>query len=120
MIRKLNVRLGTIALAVLAASWAVAGPAAAIEKMPPAIVAVVDFQNVMRQSVAFKKATDQLEKHRATFAEEIQKLESQLRAQEEDLKQQRAVLTPEAFNQRVREWQERAAGVQQQVQTRKR
>ncbi|MBM3572052.1 MAG: OmpH family outer membrane protein, partial [Alphaproteobacteria bacterium] len=89
-------------------------------KVPPATIAVLDFQNILRQAVASKKVTDQLEKQRAAFQDEIQKLENQMRAQEEELKQQRAVLAPEAFNQRVREWQERAAGVQQQVQTRKR
>jgi Skp family chaperone for outer membrane proteins len=111
---------GVLALTALAA-WLAGAPAApAAEKMPPAVIAIVDFQNVLRQAVASKKVTEQVEKQRTVFQDEIQKLENQLRTQEEELKQQRAVLAPEAFNQRVREWQERAAGVQQQVQTRKR
>jgi Skp family chaperone for outer membrane proteins len=98
-----------------------AGPIAqAAEKAQPAVIAVVDFQNVLRQAVASKRVTEQIEKQRVVFQDEIQKLETQLRAQEEELKQQRAVLAPEAFNQRARDWQERAAAAQQQVQIRKR
>ena len=90
------------------------------EKAPAAVIVVVDFQNVLRQAVASKRVGEQIEKQRVVFQGEIQKLEAQLRAQEEDLKQQRAVLAPEAFNQRARDWQERAAAAQQQVQIRKR
>ncbi|MBM3597752.1 MAG: OmpH family outer membrane protein [Alphaproteobacteria bacterium] len=120
MIGSFDVRRAALAAVAISALLGWAMPARAVDKAPVANIVVVDFQNVLRQAVASKKVTDQLEKHRATFSEEIQKMENQLRQQEEELKQQRAVLAPEAFNQRVREWQERAAGVQQQVQTRKR
>jgi len=119
MIRSWRMPLAPLVAAAIGV-MAFATSALAADKVPPATIAVLDFQNILRQAVASKKVTDQLEKQRAAFQDEIQKLENQMRAQEEELKQQRAVLAPEAFNQRVREWQERAAGVQQQVQTRKR
>lgn len=112
------------AICVAMAAFAALSPAIpavrAAEKVPPATIAIIDFQNVLRQAVASKRVTEQIEKQRVVFQDEIQKLETQLRTQEEELKQQRAVLAPEAFNQRARDWQERAAAAQQQVQTRKR
>lgn len=118
MIRSL--KAACAAMATLAALSLAMPTVQAAEKVQPAVIAVVDFQNVLRQAAASKRVTEQVEKQRVVFQDEIQKLEAQLRTQEEELKQQRAVLSPEAFGQRARDWQERAGAAQQQVQLRKR
>ena len=115
-----SLRAACAAMATLAVFLPAIPVVQAAERAPAAVIAVVDFQSVLRQAVASKRVTEQIEKQRVVFQDEIQKLETQLRAQEEELKQQRAVLSPDAFNQRARDWQERAAAAQQQVQVRKR
>jgi len=91
-----------------------------IEPMPAPVIVVIDFQEVLRGSTAAKSIQQQLERTRASYQEDISKKERDLRAAEQELQQQRAVLAPEAFQQRRREFEVRVADVQREVNSKKR
>lgn len=96
-----------------------AAPAAAAP-MPGPVVAVVDIDRIRENSTAAKSVREQLDKHRSTFQDEISKQENELRNAEQDLNKQRSVLSPDAFNQRRQQFEQRVADVQRQVQSRRR
>ena len=81
---------------------------------------MIDFQEVLRNSAAAKSIQQQLERTRSTYQEDINKKERDLRAAEQELGQQRAVLAPEAFQQRRRDFETRVADVQREVGGKKR
>lgn len=91
--------------------------AAATSALP---IAVVDLQGILRAASAAKGIHTQIERRRETYQEQVVAEEKRLRQAEQDLAQQRAVLGPEAYQQRVREFQSQVAEVQRQVQMRKR
>lgn len=107
---------GTLLAAFLILSTA---PTAAQTKFdaPAPRIAIVDVQAIMREAVAAKSARTQMEsiarKEQAIFAEE----EKQLRARDVELQQQRALLTPEVFNQRQQELQRDVGRLQQKTRS---
>lgn len=72
---------------------------------PAPKIAIVDVQSIMRESLAAKSARTQMDsiaaRERKTLAEE----EKKLRAQDQELQQQRAILTPEVFAERQQKLQ---------------
>ncbi|MCK6453822.1 MAG: OmpH family outer membrane protein [Alphaproteobacteria bacterium] len=88
--------------------------------LPSPIIAVVDVDRIRENSTAAKSVREQLEKQRSTFQDEISKQENDLRNAEQDLNKQRSVLSPEAFNQRRQQFEQRVAEVQRTVQARRR
>lgn len=84
------------------------------------IVAVLNVQHVIRQSKAGKSLQDQIDQvHVANVARDRQADET-LRAEDQALQQQRAVLSAEAFAQKRKELQSRLADQQQQFIERQR
>jgi Skp family chaperone for outer membrane proteins len=69
-------------------------------KAPPPKIAIVDVQAIMREAKSAKSARDQMNaiatKEQAKFAAE----EKKLRTQDQELLQQRSLLTPEVYAQR--------------------
>ena len=101
---------------------AVAGtvlPAAA-QTLPAPIIMIVDIQGVQQGSRAFKNIQAQMQTHRQTFQKEISDQEGQLRTAEQELQRQRTILSPDAFGQKQREFQERVNNVQRNAQSRRR
>lgn len=117
-----------VMIAAIAAGVPAAGqtpPPAASVPTPPTVVeplpiAVVDLQGIMRSAKAAKAIHEQIEQRREAYQEQVSAEEKRLRQSEQDLAQQRAILGPEAYQQRVREFQSQVAEVQRQVQVRKR
>ncbi|MFT5181262.1 MAG: Skp family chaperone for outer membrane protein [Alphaproteobacteria bacterium] len=72
---------------------------------PTPKIAIVDLQGIMRESLAAKSARTQMDaiaaKERTVLAAE----EKKLRAQDQELQQQRAILTPEVFTERQQKLQ---------------
>jgi len=102
-----------------------AAPAAARPAGPsllgqPISIAVVDLQQVLRDSSARKGIESQLEKQRQALVAEVGKQEDQLRASGQELERQRATLTPEQFTQKRQEFERKVAQTQTLVQTRRR
>ncbi len=109
--------LGQIAaLAVLAMA---ALPADA-QQLPTPVIGVLDIQTIMRDSVAAIGIRDQMEQHHARFQAEITERENLLRAADQELAQQRAILSAEVIADRQRALQEDAALLSQLVEKRKR
>lgn len=108
-------------LAIIAAVFALsAAMPAYAEKLPKAIVAVLDFQLVMRESAAAKDIGRQITGYRQRYRKEIKGQEGALRNEERKLKQQRAVLTPQSFEQKRQEFERRVIALQRSVQDRTR
>lgn len=84
---------------------------------PEAKIAIVDVQVIMREALSAKSAREQMDaiaqKERAALAEE----EKSLRARDQALQQERALLTAELFAQRQRELQADVANLQSKSRT---
>jgi Skp family chaperone for outer membrane proteins len=117
--REIKWTMRTAGLALIAMLAIGMAPALA-QKATPATAALVDSQKIFRSALAFKNAREQLDKVRAGYQTEVAKEEEKLRAEEQELTRQRAVLAPEAFDAKQREFQRRVAEVQRQVQERSR
>jgi Skp family chaperone for outer membrane proteins len=98
-----------------------AAPAAPAE-MPPngTPFVVVDILLVLRDSTAAQGIRGQFEKQRTAFQAEIAKQEKDLRAADEELARQRAILSPEAFAQKRRELERKVGEAQQAAQGKRR
>ena len=112
-------RVATALALALHALIMMAVPAAA-QKTPPPVIAILDVQRIIRDSTAATGIRSELEKHRSTYQTEITKQENDLRTADQELAQQRNVLSSEAFAERQREFQKRVASLGELVQKRKR
>lgn len=79
-------------------------------------VAVVDIQLIMQNSLAAQDVRAQLDDYREQFQKSIAADEEELRASEQELVKQRSVLSPEAFEQKRKEFQSQFGEVQREVQ----
>jgi Skp family chaperone for outer membrane proteins len=112
-----------VALAALAAAgwllpWQQQG--AASQKLPTTVAAVIDYQRILRDAAAARSIRDQIEARRKTYQEEISKEEQRLHAADKEFAKQRSVLSPEAFAEKRREFEQDVAEVQRMVQERRR
>ena len=97
-----------------------AAPTLAVEQMPPAVAAVIDYQRVLREAKAAKSIRDQIETRRKLYQDQIAKEEQKLNDADKELAKQRAVLSADAFKDKREEFQKKVAGVQRMVQERRR
>lgn len=95
-----------------------AAPATGELKAP--VIAVIDVQKIMQDSVASKGISKSFETLRETYQKEISSLEDKLRKGEDELRKQQTVLSPEALANKRRDFEKQVAEVQKTVQTRKR
>ena len=83
-------------------------------KATTAKIAIVDVQGIMREALAAKSARKQLDalakKEQAKFADQ----ENKLRARDQELRQQRTILTPEVFAERQKALQNDVGNLQRQ------
>lgn len=98
-----------------------AAPAGPTE-LPPngTSVVICDVLLVLREAKASQSIREQIDKQRASYQAEIAKQENELRAADQQLASQRAILAPEAFAQRRRDLEKRVGDAQQIVQARRR
>ena len=113
------VGLGPILVGHGPAVWA-AEKAADKQKLPPAVIAVIDLKLILREAQAAKSVRAQIEKYRAAYLAQMKKSEGALNTEQEELKRQRTLLSPEAFSQRRRKFEDKVAAVQRQAQDRSR
>ena len=110
-----------VALAYLLFMAAIAAPGASrAADLPTAVIAVVDVQDILRQSTAMTSIQNQVEKKRSEFQGEVSAQEKRLRDQEQELKRQQSVLAADAFETKRRDFESQVAAVQRQVQERRR
>lgn len=104
----------------LAGALAATSPQAGAQTVPPPVVIVVDIQQIQQESLAYKAIQKQLDAQRDVYQKEIAAQEEKLRGADQELARQRTILSPEAFAQKRREFDQQVAEIQRNVQVRKR
>ena len=89
-------------------------------ELPPTVAAVIDYQQILRDSRAARAIRDQVESRRRMYQEQIAEEEQRLHEADKDLASQRAVLSPEDFAERRATFEGRVAEVQRMAQERRR
>jgi outer membrane protein len=93
---------------------------AAAQKLPATVAAVIDYQRILRDAAAARSIREQIETRRKAYQEEISKEEQRLHAADKEFAKQRSVLSPEAFAEKRRDFEQDVAEVQRMVQERRR
>ena len=99
-----------------AAMIATASPALAADA---AVVIVVDFQSVVRNSAAARSVQDQIDGMRRSYQTEFGAIEDELRALEAELTENQVDMPAEEFVQRRREFERRVTDAQREAQVRR-
>ena len=119
--RRRRRRDGALALALATALLLASGEVApAQEKLPAAVVAVIDYQRILREAKAARAIRDQVESRRQLYQDEIAGEEQRLHEADKELARQRGVLSAEAFAERRSAFEAEVAAVQRMVQERRR
>ena len=91
-----------------------------IELDLPFPVAVLDVGVILRDASAVKDIQEQINKFGMKFEEEIEKQRDEIRNANQELARQRTILSPDAFAEKRRQFEQRVVDVQQLVQQRQR
>ena len=83
-------------------------------------VAIIDVQVILVDSKAVKNIREQITKFGTQFEEEIEKERNEIRTANQELARQRTILSPEAFAEKRRKFEQRVVKVQRLVQQRQR
>lgn len=86
--------------------------------IPPAVVAVLDYQSVVRNSAAGQKVREQIDAYRANFQQEIAEEEQRLKETEANLQRQQTILAPAAFEEKRRDFERNVIAMQRKAQDR--
>ena len=81
---------------------------------------VLDVQAILREAAAVKDIRGQITKYGTDFEKEIEKKRGDLRKANQELARQRTILSPEAFAEKRREFEQQVVKVQHLVQKRQR
>ena len=117
---KTRVRRVFLALAFATAVAAAPLGGAAAQSETGRDVAVIDIQRLLKKAKARIDLTNQVDRQRQLFREQMSKQEQELRAADQELARQRTVLSAEAFAEKRRAFEARFAEVQREAQTRMR
>ena len=107
----------TVYLSVIAALF---GGGAFGQTMPGAVIAVIDYQRIERESIAAQTIMAQVNEFRAVYQLEITSQEDALRAEREELERQQTILSAESFNEKRRAFESKFQELQRQVMDRTR
>lgn len=83
-------------------------------------VAVLDVQRILIDALAVKNIREQITKYGTKFEVEIEKERKEIRTENQELARQRTILSPEAFAEKRRKFEQRVVKVQRLVQQRQR
>lgn len=103
--------------AVLALSWTI--PASAQQVESPSI-GIVDVQRILVEAKAAKSVRPEMDQLRKSFQARVKEQEKSLRTAEQQLSQQRAILSREAFAEKRKAFTEQASAIQREVQQQRR
>ena len=90
------------------------------QALPAVSIAVLDYQSVLKDAKAAQAIRQQIDGYRERYQDEIEQEERTLRQEEQELKRQRTLLTPEAFDERRQAFERRVIEVQRLAQDRTR
>lgn len=89
------------------------------DALPPTVTAVVNIQQIMRDSTAAQNVREQLEGKSKAFQTEISKKQESLQKEEQELGKQRSVLSKSAFDEKARAFGKKATDAQKDAQSKK-
>jgi Skp family chaperone for outer membrane proteins len=87
----------------------------AAERRPAPILGIVDTDLLLQDSLAAKGVRLERDKFASTYQTQVKDMETKLRAEDQELSQQRSVLAPDVFQQRAQAFQQKLADFQTQV-----
>jgi len=90
------------------------------QALPSAVIAVIDTQQIRRDSLAGKDFSRQVEVIQAEFQTDYNKISEELKKEEQELQNKRAVMTPEAFEAARREFAQKYQTAQQNLEEKQR
>jgi Skp family chaperone for outer membrane proteins len=102
-------------LAGLALVFGASNSFAQAEKRPTPILGIVDTDMLLQDSLAAKGVRLERDKYAATYQNQVKDMEGKLRAEDQELSQQRGVLAPDVFQQRAQGFQQKLQDFQAQV-----
>ncbi len=88
--------------------------------LAPAVVAVIDYQRLLRESDAARSIRAQVETQRQAYEAEVEAERQRLAEADRQLDEQRGSLPPDAYRERLRAFEADVAEVQRLVQERRR
>ena len=110
-----------LAMAVPPYAWAqqTAAPANGTGTPPVAapVIITVDVQQILRDSLVAKDVQAQMDQRTDRYTKEVSSQENDLQKTQDELEQERTKLAPDAFNTRMREFQQRYDALDSRVQT---
>jgi outer membrane protein len=109
-----------LVLMILGLGFAQASRPTYAQQLPPAVAAVIDYQRILRDAAAARSIREQIERRRKGYQDEISKQEHRLYEADKAFAKQRSLLTPEAFADKRRAFEEDVSEVQRLVQERRR
>jgi outer membrane protein len=84
------------------------------------VIGVVNMALIQEQASAMKSIRDQMQKEEGSFRTELEQREKELRTADQDLQQQRTLLSADAFAERRRKFEQQAGESQRYMAARKR
>jgi Skp family chaperone for outer membrane proteins len=78
-------------------------------------IAIVNVENITKNSVAFKKLSDSLEKEKASYQEKIKQREIELSAKKDDLESKSSILSKDVLQKRALEFQKEVMTFQEEI-----
>jgi|SRR6185312_4321114 len=102
--------------AALALSILVSGAAAPAQTVTPPVIIIVDVQQILRDSLVARNIQSQMSQRTERYTKEVTQQEDELRRVQDQLEKQRNVLAPEAFNAKMRDFQQRYDALDHGVQ----
>ncbi len=106
-------------LAYAAAPAPVATPVDAKSKLPAPVIAIIDVQRILEESLAAKNVQKQLESQRAKFQTQIEAEENGLRQAEQELGKSHDQLAADVYADREQQLRQRFLTVERHVQARR-
>jgi outer membrane protein len=88
--------------------------------IPQPVIGVVNMALIQEQASAMKSIRDQMQKEEGSFRTELEQREKELRTADQDLQQQRTLLSADAFAERRRKFEQQAGESQRYMAARKR
>ena len=107
-------RIGLMACLALVAS--LAGPPAHAQEIAPPVIIIVDVQQILRDSLVAKNVQTQMTQRTDRYTKEVSDQENELRRTQDELERQRTVLSADAFNAKMRDFQQRYDALDHGVQ----
>lgn len=100
----------------IVASLMIAAMTARAQEIAAPVIVIVDVQQILRDSSVAKNIQTQMDQRTERYTKEVSAQENELRRTQDELERQRTVLSPDAFNTKMRDFQQRYDALDHGVQ----